>query len=97
MTNAEKFKEIFGCEPDLDVAPFKCNFKVCNQECNYWVDNYGQCERWWFEEYKKIETAIPDLISKDTPSIVNLFSCPYILPCGWCDKRDMLCNQFKGE
>jgi hypothetical protein len=43
------------------------------------------------KEYKSVK---PPPISKDTSHIVSIFSCPHYLPCGWCDKRDVLCNQM---
>lgn len=60
LTNAEKFKEIFGIEPDATrcpfIAPSKCHrydkgFSWCDQ-CDFSEDN------WWFREYH-------DAVSKD--------------------------------
>ena len=91
MTNAEKFEKVFGVKPDLEYPPFECPDTGCNSSCKYWDENWGHCGDWWNEECKA--TAIPELISKNAPSIVDIFSCPHMLPCGWCDKRDMLCTQ----
>lgn len=60
MTNTEKFKEVFGFEPDVTSlviecppgdVPCKWNKKSCDDknfiyECN--------CQEWWQEEYKAL-------------------------------------------
>ena len=47
MTNEEKFKEVFGYEPDIDICPVRC-YRGCPYEedfnCNY---------KWWQLEYKE--------------------------------------------
>lgn len=103
MTNKEKFKEVFGIEPDTDTVPIRC------EDCKYFESVHcsvdGICESWWNEEYesakitpiKEYKSAKPTPINQDAPSIVNIFSCPHYLPCGWCDKRDVLCNQIGGK
>ncbi len=51
MTNAEKFKEVFGVEPDTECMAIKCPEYV--QNCKYWNDGYKcHCEEWWQEECK---------------------------------------------
>lgn len=97
MTNAEKFKEVFGIDPDTDSVPIHC------EDCKY-NNLYGscggsdnKCESWWDEEYKELKNAKPAPILKDAPHIVSIFSCPYHLPCGWCEKRDMLCVEIGGN
>lgn len=55
MTNAEKYKEVFGIEADRNACPTK----ECS-ECPYRKDNddvfpscfYG-CSEWWDSEYKE--------------------------------------------
>ena len=104
MTNKEKFKEVFGVKPDTNSVPIHC------EDCKYFeslgyctVD--GICESWWNEEYesakitpiKEYKSAKPTPISKDTSHIISIFSCPYHLPCGWCEKRDMLCVEIGGK
>ena len=51
MTNAEKFKEVFGFEPLFDscIAPVKV--------CEHHSDSHFSCEdctfdKWWSKEYK---------------------------------------------
>lgn len=56
MTNAEKFKEIFGIEPDCG----RCNPYPCEEnDCKYWAECENQpgcpCDGWWEWEYKKPE------------------------------------------
>lgn len=47
-TNAEKFKEVFGYEPDTHTCPFD----KCRQECIGWDEN-GCSTLYWEDEYKK--------------------------------------------
>ena len=104
MTNKEKFKEVFGIEPDIASVPIHC------EDCKYFESlgsctKDGICESWWNEEYvsakfvliKGYESAKPTPINQDAPSIVNIFSCPHILSCGWCEKRDILCTEIGGK
>ena len=47
MTNAEKYKEVFGFFPEMEGCPTK-NFSECPA-----YENNPFCERnWWLEEYK---------------------------------------------
>lgn len=49
MTNAEKYKEVFGFFPDLDCCPTK----LCSLCPAY--ENQPNCEsKWWLEEYKEV-------------------------------------------
>ena len=52
MTNAEKFEEIFGIEPDVESMAIDCH-KATPRECKYWEDGNCHCEAWWHEEYKE--------------------------------------------
>ena len=64
MTNKQKFKEIFGFEPDVDMGVHKCPPTI--EECPYYyplegVRQYADnrvyvgccCSSFWFEEYKE--------------------------------------------
>ena len=106
MTNLEKFTEIFGFEPDTSMGVHKCPDMEPETACPYFEADLSKtvhdrlgccCENWWNEEYKELKNAKPAPILKDTPHIVSIFSCPHYLPCGWCDKRDGLCNQTGGK
>lgn len=50
MTNAEKFKEVFGFEPDADAMVVECpnSTAICKYQ-----RAMGRChyEEWWQEEY----------------------------------------------
>ena len=48
MTNAEKYKEVFGLEPDIDVCPtFLCSRCPLENKCE------GNKDIWWLSEYKE--------------------------------------------
>lgn len=54
MTNKEKFKEIFGIEPDCG----RCNPYPCEEnDCKYWEQCENQpgcpCDNWWDWEFKE--------------------------------------------
>ena len=50
MTNAEKFKEVFGVEPDTEQMILKCpNTFPCKYQGEMGVCH---CEEWWQEECK---------------------------------------------
>lgn len=54
MTNKEKFKEIFGIEPDCG----RCNPYPCEEnDCKYWAECENQpgcpCDNWWDWEFKE--------------------------------------------
>ena len=52
MTNAEKFKEVFGVEPDEESMVIEC--PEGGGGCEYqWAMGRCHCEEWWQEEYKK--------------------------------------------
>lgn len=57
MTNAEKFKETFGFEPDVDFCPFECPELYASYKCKYFeeLDGGCHCETWWNEEYKEVK------------------------------------------
>lgn len=48
MTNAEKYKEVFGFEPEREICPtaYCKNCPVDGQDC-------GKDYKWWDEEYKE--------------------------------------------
>lgn len=96
MTNLEKFKEIFGFEPDTSMGVHKCPDMEPETACPYYEKTGCHCEDWWNEEYDP-RNMTPPLLSKDTPHMVNIFSCPFFLPCGWCEKRNMLCIEVGGS
>ena len=52
MTNAEKFKEVFGVEPDTESMAIECpnSFTRCKYQ---WSMGRCHCEEWWQEEYKE--------------------------------------------
>ena len=63
MTNKEKFKEIFGIEPDCG----RCNPYPCEEnDCKYWAECENQpgcpCDNWWDWEFKepKAECEVKD-------------------------------------
>ena len=68
MTNKEKFKEIFGIEPDCG----RCNPYPCEEnDCKYWAECENQpgcpCDNWWDWEFKESTTKNDlgvDLISR---------------------------------
>ena len=54
MTNAEKYKEVFGLEPDCSMCPTaNCD------NCPEFTECHGPSVmkvHWWNEEYKESET-----------------------------------------
>ncbi len=48
MTNAEKFEEIFGLEPDTT----QCPIEDCSK-CPLYDEEYYCTETWWESEYKE--------------------------------------------
>lgn len=63
MTNAEKFKEIFGFEPDTGTCPLDCS-EVDESFCN----NQGPCsfrEGFWAAEYKERSDDKPKITIDD--------------------------------
>ena len=58
MTKLEKFKEVFGFEPDVDNS----NILPCGRQCPYYNDNYAmgcRCDSnaldWWYSDYEEQE------------------------------------------
>lgn len=50
MTNAEKFKEVFGVEPDEESMAIACPI---DKDCKFQSEMGScHCEDWWQEEYK---------------------------------------------
>lgn len=53
MTNSEKYKEIFGFEPDDRTAPYKCPDDGC-LTCSKTIDECMQASyEWWHQEYEE--------------------------------------------
>ena len=65
------------------------------------MDGYG--ENLKYDEFKitkeeaeklmKTKEEVEKLMKSTT--ITTIKSCPYLLPCGFCDKRGALCNQYE--
>ena len=59
MTNEEKFKEVFGLDPDLNACPLAA--KYCNDNivsyCGPGVDPADRCKyfSFWTDEYKEVK------------------------------------------
>ena len=46
-------------------------------------------------EEEKLMKSIKNFMYQATPTVIK--SCPYLLPCGCCDKRDgEMCSQYGG-
>lgn len=41
--------------------------------------------------------TIEDIKAASTVSIKPIKSCPYLLPCGFCDKTGILCSQYESN
>lgn len=53
MTNAEKFKDVFGFNPDIEALIYDCPSSI-PEKCKYHDDLGGcHCELWWQDEYVK--------------------------------------------
>ena len=54
MTNAEKFKDVFGFNPDIEALIYDCPTHSLSEKCKY-QDDLGccHCESWWQDEYVK--------------------------------------------
>lgn len=53
MTNAEKFKEVFGVEADTQCCVLNC--KTMGRPCKYYeeLDGGCNCDKWWYEQYEE--------------------------------------------
>ena len=53
MTNAEKFEEVFGVEPDKGCCVLEC--ETMSYPCEYFDESKGgcTCNEWWYENYKE--------------------------------------------
>ena len=55
MTNAEKYKEVFGMPPDMKSCP---TYKCLECPCCEFIDNKYKCNSdarmWWISAYKEI-------------------------------------------
>lgn len=57
MTNAEKYKEVFGFDVEKQMCPTD-NCLNCPTSCS-------RCQEWWNSEYKGVQTnGIPRLAKK---------------------------------
>ena len=68
MTRAEKFKKVFGKEPDTSVCPLD-EFK-CESGC----DTCEKCEHletWWNEEFKQITCRDCQYLNWDVKTTVG--------------------------
>ena len=70
MTNKEKFKEIFGIEPDCGhCTPYPCE----ENDCKYWAECENQpgcpCDNWWDWEFK--EPKAKDVPGNNAGEILN--------------------------
>ena len=53
MTNAEKYKEVFGFEPDMENCPtLKCLECPCHKKNDGVVVCGGDSRAWWVDDYK---------------------------------------------
>lgn len=48
------------------------------------------------------KSSVTDAVNKiwnssSTVSIKSIKSCPYLLPCGFCDKTGILCSQYESN
>lgn len=53
MTNAEKYKEVFGLTPDTGSCPTE----LCSECPGHVDDNFNCTCDWWNEEYKGNDTV----------------------------------------
>ena len=51
MTNSEKFKEVFGFEPDVNICIFHTISCPCKVKCLSADCDYGQ--EWWLKDYQE--------------------------------------------
>ena len=65
---------------------------VCrNQDTEVEVDDLKMTSE---EEEERLMKSIKNFMYQATPTVIK--SCPYLLPCGSCDKRaGELCSQYK--
>lgn len=62
MTNREKFKQIYGFDPDCGI---NCNpFPCLSDDCKWWESCQNApgapCDGWWDMEYEPIQEATDD-------------------------------------
>ena len=67
MTNIEKFKEVFGFEPDEEFCILHCPENNNTVECPYYEELDGGChgETWWHEQY----TRTPTIDDETAPTV----------------------------
>ena len=51
MTNAEKYQEVFGLEPEIGCPTLNCNKCPIYEDCYH--DNNVCLKKWWYSEYKE--------------------------------------------
>lgn len=58
MTNAEKFKEVFGFYPDAHPSEEMCDFVFCDEQecesCRYSVKGKKLAKKCWDDEYQEV-------------------------------------------
>lgn len=83
MTNAEKFKEVFGFDIDKDCCPFgEDKFDQC-EECTYYdqIKNQNMCSQvFWNEEYTHGEnTGKPEVIISFPKGTLKFINKDYVV------------------
>ena len=84
MTNAEKFKEVFGFEADMKSCPIRIECEDC-ERCPYYQKGTFEEEcarRFWLGEYKGTPTIPLSVIEKIKAEIDK-----HKLPCCFKDDR----------
>lgn len=82
MTNAEKYKEVFGMPADSDLCPtVDCTMcPVASRDSNGCMSCTGsQCVDWWSQEYKGNDTVKVEVTEVHTfakPDEVNNLDFP---------------------
>lgn len=99
MTNKEKFKEIFGIEPDCG----RCNPYPCEEnDCIYWAECENQpgcpCDNWWDWEFKEPKAECEKKMNCDDCLYTDIAEWEKdgdperIKPLIWCKKYDKFCS-----
>lgn len=56
MTNAEKYKEVFGLDPDTNTCPtMNCSDCPYRKDNDVFPDCFNSCSGWWLSEYKEVK------------------------------------------
>lgn len=95
FTNKDYTKAIRVLEGTTDIADISLymdiilhSLYVCRNQCTEDDDLKTTPEK---EE--KLMKSIKHFMDQATP--ITIKSCPYLLPCGSCDKNGKLCSQYK--